>query len=139
MHVKHALAVLAAVLVTGCSGLTTDAGSEQARVTLTGETPVDIRIITSTRFGFFVDQDTGERQTLLEQADTLDLRPPFDETYDISQFGIFLVRIIGANETPATFGIRISIDGETKFDVTEFTIGADTAGTPGSYEWSWVS
>lgn len=139
MRVKKALALVAAVVVAGCSGLTTDAGSEQARVTLTGETPVDIRVITSTRFGYTVDPETGQRETVLQEADTVDLRAPYDQTYDISQFGIFLVRIVGENETPSTVNVRISIDGDEKVQLNDMLLGADTTGTPGSFEWSWVS
>lgn len=136
MQAKHVWAVLAAALAAGCSGLVTDAVPEEARLVLTGTTPVDIRVITSTRFALFRDPDTGEVSSVLQQADTTDLRPPFDERYDISQFGEFLVKVVNADTTSAQFDMRISIDGDTKFDQTLNMRAAD--GNAASYEWRWI-
>lgn len=139
MHMRKALALVAVVMTAACGDLTTNASSEQARVVLTGDTPVDVRVITSTRFGYTVNPDTGERETVLQEADTVDVRAPYDETYDITQFGIFLVRIVGESETISTIDLRISIDGDTKVQINDTPLGADSTGTPGSFEWSWIS
>lgn len=136
---KKVLALVAVVLTAACGDLSTNANSEQARVVLTGDTPVDIRVITSTQFGYSVDPETGDRETVLVQADTVATRAPFDETYDITQFGIFLVRVVAESDTISTIDLRISIDGDTKVELNDATIAADSTGTPGSFEWSWIS
>ena len=136
MKAKHVWMMMAAALLAGCSGLVTDATPQEARLVLTGSTPVDIRVVTSTSFALFRDADTGQVSSVLQQADTMELRPPFDERYDISQRGEFLVKVINADTMTAQFGMRISIDGDTKFDQT-LNMRAD-AGNPASYEWRWI-
>ncbi len=134
MKAGYALAALAALL-TGCS-LGTDTSSEEARVVLTGNTPVDIQMITSTHFTVSVDGETGNTQTTLVDADTVDIRPPFDQTWEISEYGLFLVRVVNADTTWAEFDMRITIDGDTKFDDTLRMRAAD--GNAASYEWQWI-
>lgn len=136
--VKLFVVVLGALLATGCNIFENEDRSEQARVQITGTSEVDIRVITSTRFAFYVDPSTGDRESLLEASDTVEIRPPFDEVYDISQYGIFLVRIINEEQTPADLDLQISIDGARKLS-QEMTIGADANGNPGSFEWSWLN
>ncbi len=136
--VKLVVVVLGALLATGCNIFENEERSEQARVQITGQSEVDIRVVTSSRFAFTVDPATGTRETLLQESDTVEIRPPFDEVYDISEYGIFLVRIVNEDQTAATLNLEISIDGVRKLS-QDMTIGADANGNPGSFEWSWLN
>jgi hypothetical protein len=133
------LLVLLGVLAgTGCSVFDNDDPAEEARVRLTGESAVDLLLVTSTEFGFTFDQTTGDRETLLIESDTSLIRPPYDEVFDISENGVFLVRLTNAEQEAADVVLEISIDGSRKIS-QPLIIGADEDGVPGSFEWSWLN
>lgn len=126
------------VLGAGCSVLDNDEPAEQARVRLNGTSGVDLELVTSTEFGFSVDPTTGNRETVLIQSDTAMIRPPYDEVFDISQRGIFLVRLTNAEQEAADVTLEVSIDGSGKIS-QQMVIGADEGGVPGRFEWSWLN
>src|SRR5690606_10852157 len=132
------LAVLfSALLGAGCNTFGTRDPSEEARVRLQGTSEVDLQLVTSIEFGYTVDEE-GNRQTVLIKADTALVRPPYDEVFDISSRGIFLLRLSNANQQTADVTLEVSIDGSRKVS-QELIIGADEEGNPGTFEWAWLN
>ena len=126
-----------ALLSAGCDTFGTTR-SEEARLRLEGTSPVDIQGVTATLFSVRLDDDTGERTYILEESDTVMVLPPFDEVYDISEHGIFLVRLSNGEQEAADVELEIFIDGSRKIR-QPLVIGADEEGKPGSFEWSWLN
>src|SRR5690606_18876059 len=91
------LLMLLGVLVgTGCSIFESEDPADTARVRLTGTSPVDLELITSSDFAFNIDPQTGRRESVLVESDTVLVRPPYEQAFDIAEFGIFLVRLTNA-------------------------------------------
>lgn len=122
-------------LLAGCSSIT-ESRAKVARVVLSGDIPADLRIVTATAYGLYQDPTTGEVYRLPAAADTVVARPPFDETYDISTYGMFLVKVIAAEPDTLRFRLTVAIDGRTRYE-QDLIMAADSAGTPGSLEWSY--
>ncbi|MHB1170277.1 MAG: hypothetical protein ACYC28_13445 [Longimicrobiales bacterium] len=132
------LLLLSVLVGAGCGIVENADPAEEARVRLSGTSAVDLQLVTSTEFGFNVDQTTGERRVVMIQSDTAMIAPPFDEMFDISEHGIFLVRLSNGEQEAADVELEIFIDGSRKIR-QPLVIGADEEGKPGSFEWSWLN
>lgn len=133
------LLMLLGVLVgTGCSIFESEDPADTARVRLTGTSPVDLELITSSDFAFNIDPQTGRRESVLVESDTVLVRPPYEQAFDIAEFGIFLVRLTNAEQETANVTLEIFIDDSRRLS-QEMTIGADEGGEPGRFEWTWLN
>lgn len=133
------LLMLLGVLVgTGCGIFESEDPADTARVRLTGTSPVDLELITSSDFAFNIDPQTGRRESVLVESDTVLVRPPFEQAFDIAEFGIFLVRLTNAEQETANVTLEIFIDDSRRLS-QEMTIGADEDGEPGRFEWTWLN
>lgn len=132
------LLLLSVLVGAGCGIVENAEPAEEARVRLSGTSAVDLQLVTSTEFGFNVDQTTGERRVVMIQSDTAMIAPPFDAMFDISEHGIFLVRLSNGEQEAADVELEIFIDGSRKIR-QPLVIGADEEGKPGSFEWSWLN
>src|SRR5690606_5752136 len=121
----------------GCNTFGTRDPSEESRVRLQAPYDVDLQLGTSSAFGYTGDAE-GNRQTVLIKAATAMVRPPYDEVFDISSRGIFLLRLSNANQQTADGTLEVSIDGSRKVS-QELIIGADEEGNPGTFEWAWLN
>jgi hypothetical protein len=118
------LALVAAVLgatSAACDGLLgTDqaAFAADARVLLSGTSPVPLLLVTSTNFTAEQDFVTGELITNLIVSDTITLATPtLDQHFEILGADRFLVRLINPdlNET-ADIHLRVELDGRQVYN-----------------------
>lgn len=115
--IAGALLILTASL-SGCDALlnTDDNRARQARVSVTGASTAQLRLITSDRFAV-LQYPGGQRDVSLVLADTVFFAPPFDSTFEIGPSGRFFVRL--TNEAPddgADIELLIRLDGESVYD-----------------------
>lgn len=115
--IAGALLILTASL-SGCDALlnTDDNRARQARVSVTGASTAQLRLITSDRFAV-LQYPGGQRDVSLVLADTVFFAPPFDNTFEIGPSGRFFVRL--TNEAPddgADIELLIRLDGESVYD-----------------------
>jgi hypothetical protein len=84
-----------------------------ARVLVSGTSPVPLLVITSTNFFSELDVGTGDRVTRLVLSDTLVLETPnLDRHYDIFGADRFLVRIVNPDaENTADILLQVELDG----------------------------
>ncbi len=136
--VRLMVVLCGAVMGAGCGIVENDEPAEEARVRLTGTSAVDLELVASPEFGIMIDQATGQREIVMIASDTSMIRPPFDQVFDISEHGMFMVRLRNWEESVADVEIEVWIDGSRRVR-QQLLIAADTAGTPGSFEWSWLN
>ncbi len=92
--------------------------AERAEVTVTGSSPVPLRLIMSERFVATFSPEQNRWSVSLVRADTLNVTAfPVARSYDIKQYGVFFVRL--ANPDPdqtADVTMRVLIDGRERFN-----------------------
>lgn len=138
MRLLKLLVLLGVLVGTGCNVFESADSAERAQVRLTGTSPVDLELITSTDFAFNIDPETGRRESVLLESDTVLVRPPYDQAFDIAEFGVFLVRLTNTEQESADIRLEVFIDDSRKIS-QEMTIGADEGGVPGRFEWMWLN
>lgn len=91
--------------------------ADNARVVISGSTPVPLLLVTSTRFQRSVGQG-GQPLVLPIQADTveLDLTSVHDQIYPVKPDKGFLARLINPSEETATVSMQVYFDGRLNYD-----------------------
>lgn len=107
--------------------------AKNARVVISGTTPVPLTLVTSTRFERFVNEN-GEPLTTLIQSDTvqLTLSATHDEIYPVRPDKGFLVRLINSTGETATISMQVYFDGELNYDQQNVSL------TDSSIEFSYI-
>lgn len=102
----------------GCGVLNSDEDHpEEARVIVTGSSPVPLLLITSTQFVFDIDPATGDRTARALVADTSTISLPVDRTYAFGNSNRFLVRVANPDlDQTASVQVRLLIDGKEVFN-----------------------
>lgn len=118
MRLSTALTVALVGVLPACGILeTTDRGAEEAIVTITGDSPVPLDLITSDAFIVFTDPNTFEESLQIFVADTLVLTAlPFDQSYAIASFDRFLIRLTNPDSTVASVRMTVQVDGTVEYD-----------------------
>lgn len=96
---------------------------DQARVVVSGSTPLPLRLITSTRFTRTTDED-GSTVTTFTDADTvyLDVDIDFDRVYPVKPDNRFLARLTNPEAEDATVSMRVYFDGDLEYDQENVTL-----------------
>lgn len=124
--------VLCAVLLAtaACAGASTSEPADSVRIVITGTAPEPLRLITAARYGIAQHPETGVVSSFLQESDTALVTLPFEASYDISTYHIFLFRLTETENAFATVRMRAFVDGEEKLD-------QDANMQNGTYEWRW--
>ena len=114
-RVSRRLGAAAAVaLLTGCNSLleTETRFISSARVTIAGESPVPMILITSNNFTASPAQGGGLDVNYL-LADTVEITLPFEQSYNFGRTDRFVVKLANKDsESTATVDLRVFLDGE---------------------------
>jgi len=96
--------------------------ADEARVVVSGETPVALELITSTRFTRTVEE--GATVLILDEADTtyLDLASTFDEIYPVKPDRGFFVRLTNPDTLPATVSMQVYFDGDLEYNQQDVSL-----------------
>ncbi len=111
-------AVAFAVLLSGCSNLIE---SEQrlvknARVTVSGTSPVPMLLITSTNFTATRNLEAGGLNVNYILADTAAITLPYDRSYSFGESDRFVVKLVnGDRDSTASVEMRVYLDGEENY------------------------
>lgn len=89
---------------------------ERANVVIQGTSPVPLSLITSSEFVIETDPETFEQTAVLLVSDTVEITPPFDDTYRIDAFERFLVRLVNADSAVASIRMQVLVDGSLEYD-----------------------
>jgi hypothetical protein len=106
------------VLAGACTILdSTEDVAKEARVVVTGTTPVPLELVTSTKFTRTISE-TGEVSISLAFADTVlvDLAATLDRTYPVRPDRGFLVRLRNHSTDAAVVSMQVYFDGKLNFD-----------------------
>lgn len=109
-----AAAALIITLASGCSSIlgTDRSTAETVRVVVTGQSPVPLQLVTSTRFARAFNDD-GEEQIRLIVADTAHVSPPVDRTVSFGTADRFAVMLINpSSEATADVTMTVTVDGK---------------------------
>lgn len=91
--------------------------ADEARIEVTGSSPVPLLLVTSKDWGEGVDELTGERIVVLFQADTTQFDPPHQATVRLAPLYRVLFRVINPDSAKdATIRMRVRLDDEVVFD-----------------------
>lgn len=132
--VRHSLLCLLVFQVAACNVFESeDEVADEARVVITGTGTDSTKVITSTRFERWLD-DQGETRTSFIVSDTVysDLATAFDETYPVKPDRGFLVRVVHNDTLPAVISIQVYFDGELSYDQKNVSL------TQSSLEFSYI-
>ena len=113
--------VLTLVLV-GCDDVLDDTQDlpDVARVVLTGTSPVDLEVVTSTNFQVVSDFELQETFIQLILSDTVLTVPPYEEDVDIRSTGRFFVRVTNHAVDVADVTLEVSFDGRVEYIQSAF-------------------
>lgn len=102
----------------GCGILeTTDRGAQTAQVTITGDSPVPLDLITSDQWVITTNPETFEEELTMFLADTSVIASlPFNRSYSIADFDRFLIRLANPDSTVASVRMTVSVDGSVEYD-----------------------
>lgn len=105
----------------GC-GLVSDPAPDTARVVVGGEAEDPVSLVVSTAF-VAENRSAGFEQTLDVQiidADTLDITPPFEQTFDVQREQRFLAQIIPRTDSTSVEAVQLEgfIDERQRFSST---------------------
>lgn len=110
--------ILAAALA-GCDSLlsTEREFAENARVVVTGNSPIPLKLVLSNQFVAVPDPTTGQVTISLVLADTVDLALPIERTYPLGDGRRILVRLINTDGTQdATVRMRVFLDDDEVYN-----------------------
>jgi hypothetical protein len=105
------VALLAIIAIAACDSIVESEARPvtNARVTVTGTSPVPLLLVTSFNFGATRNVETQELQVQLSRADTITISSlPFDRTFPFSGADRFHVRLINP-DLNATASIRMQL------------------------------
>src|SRR5262245_30306895 len=111
--------ILAACMLAlpGCDTIidTNRASVTTGRVTVTGQSPVPMRLITSTDFNAFTDSQGGIFVELV-RADTATTELPYDRSFQFGTTDRFIARLRNADEaSTASVEMRVYLDGTERY------------------------
>ena len=107
--------------------------AKNARVVISGTTPVPLTLITSTQFERSVNEDGQPLLTLIRSDTTeLTLSSIHDQIYPIRPDKGFLARVINPTQETATISMQVYFDGELKYDQQNVSL------TDSSIEFSFI-
>ena len=86
---------------------------EEAEVTVTGSSPVPLRLVMSSRFLGIWNAEEGKYDVMLNAADTVTVTSlPITRTHPLNETGVFFVRLTNPDlEQTASIEMRVRIDG----------------------------
>ena len=113
--------LLVAVLLTsaaGCDDLLDDTQElpDFARYELTGTSPVDLEVITSTNFQVINDFELQQTFVTFTLSDTVVTTPPLSGDVDIRSNDRFFIRVTNYSDSVADVRLLVSFDGVTEYD-----------------------
>jgi len=116
------MACLLVVSVVGCDGLLDDDQDRPdfARYVLTGMSPVDLEVITSTNFTVVSDFELQQTLVQFVLSDTTLAVPPLDEDVDIRTTERFFIRVTNYSDSVADVSLQVSFDGQVAYDQDAF-------------------
>jgi len=112
------------VLASACTILdSTEDVAKEARVVVTGNTPVPLELVTSTKFTRTISE-TGEVSISVTFADTVfvDLATTLDRTYPVRPDRGFLVRLRNHSADAAVVSMQVFFDGKLSYDRQNVTL-----------------
>lgn len=117
---SSAVAALALALTAGgCGILDVDEPGDTAVVTISGTSPVPLRLIMSNNFIQVLDPQTNEIGVSMLGADTVELNDlPYTENYGLDGNLRFFLRLINPDSMTASLRVQIRIDGVNPYDIT---------------------
>lgn len=126
--------LLVAVGMTACGiGTSEDDKPTTARVEVTGSAPDDLKLIVSRNFFEQLNVNTGERNAVLTEADTLVLTLPYEETLDLNTTGSIYVELLYEESTTASVTLDVNLDNGQSFEqAANMSAGAQLI-----YYWIW--
>ena len=111
--------LLLAVAAAGCSEILDSSVNvpEEAEVTVTGSSPVPLRLVMSSRFLGTWNPEAGKYDISLNQADTVIVSSlPTKQTHRLNETGVFFVRLTNPDlEQTASIQMTVHIDGRQVF------------------------
>jgi hypothetical protein len=118
-HAGRLILALLTIGLAGCNSITdTDTRPvTNARVVVSGTSPVPLVLVTSFDFGATRSAETNELQVFMVHADTTTISLPYDQTHPFGGSDRFHVRLINPdlNET-ASVRMQLFVDGRAVFD-----------------------
>lgn len=116
------LAAALLVLGIGCDDLLDDTQPlpEFARYELTGTSPVNLEVITSTLFQVITDFELQQTYVQFTLSDTVLTVPPLADDLDIRPTGRFLIRVTNYSDSVADVRLQVSFDGVVEYDQAAF-------------------
>lgn len=106
------------VAAAGCSSLldTTEELPDNARVFVTGTSPVPLELILSNEFTA-IENNEGKFDVTPVVADTFTITPPFERNHPIKQTGRIFVRLTQADSTvEASIRLRVLLDSKEVYN-----------------------
>jgi hypothetical protein len=113
------IALMLTLSATGCSSIlgSDEDHPKEARVLVTGDSPVPLLLITTTDFVFDIDPNNGNRVPRAVSADTAVINLPVDQTYAFGNSDRFMVKVANPDvDQTANIRLRLLIDGREVFD-----------------------
>lgn len=106
----------------GCDDLLDDTQPlpDFARVVLTGASPVDLEIVTSTNFQVVSDFELQETFVQLILSDTALAVPPYEDDIDIRSTERFFIRVTNHAAEVADITLEVSFDGTVEYNQSAF-------------------
>lgn len=120
MKVRGFGALLAGLaLVAGCSSILDSSGAfpDEATVTITGTSPVPVRVVMSNNFIGVWDAEAAKWNVTLNSADTATVTSfPFNRTMRLRDTGVFFVRVTNPDiDATAAIDLRVQIDNREAY------------------------
>ncbi|SRR5690606_8370084 len=104
----------------GCDLLSDPSDSdraEEASIEVTGDSPVPLLVVASKVWGITLDEETGDRQIIISEADTAEVELPYQQTIGLAPTYRILFRVINPDtEQDASIRMRVLLDSDVVFD-----------------------
>jgi len=108
-------AFLLVPLAAACGNSGVTRSPEVALITVDGEA-VPLELELATNFEVVLDRNTGRRDPVVLASDTILLTPPFSQSFALGGDARLLVRLKNTRPDTVEARMRISIDGDAKYD-----------------------
>jgi len=92
---------------------------EQARIEVSGQTPVELLLVTSKRFAFLWDEEAQRDTLVVAVADTIPLMQddlPFEKSISIRPEERLLVQLHNLQPDTAAVSLRVYLDGTIAYE-----------------------
>lgn len=114
-----AAVVVAGVVSAACSNSTgPDVKPTRAEITVTGSSPVPLRLVVSTDFVETINTETGVRSQVFNSADTSFINTlPFSRMVQLTDLGSIVVDLANPDTAVAAIRMRVELDsGQSPYD-----------------------